>query len=80
MIDSDATGSQHYMNCMQLDVQSDGTDFPANEYMVAFPGAYKKDDPGIKIDIWWPLPLAEDYQVSHQSHFVSNVAPSLTVF
>lgn len=51
------------MNCMQLDVQSDGTDFPSDEYLVSFPGAYSKDDPGLLIDIWWPRPLASSYIV-----------------
>lgn len=52
------------MECLQLDVQSDGTDFPSDDYMVAFPGAYRKDDPGLLINIWDPVPLASDYVVS----------------
>lgn len=62
-IDEGADGSQHYMQCLQLDVQSDGSDFPSDDYMVAFPGAYKKDDPGLHLNIWWPLPLKNEYIV-----------------
>lgn len=34
---------QHYPNCAQLTVTGDGENFPSEEYMVSFPGAYSYD-------------------------------------
>jgi hypothetical protein len=40
---------QHYPNCAQLTVTGDGDDFPEDDYLVSFPGAYSNDDPGLAI-------------------------------
>lgn len=34
---------QHYPNCAQLTVTGDGDDFPEDDYLVSFPGAYSND-------------------------------------
>lgn len=47
------------MQCIQFNVQSSGEAFPLEEEMVSFPGAYETDDPGLVLNIWWPLPLKE---------------------
>lgn len=47
------------MQCIQFNVQSSGEAFPLKEEMVSFPGAYETDDPGLVLNIWWPLPLKE---------------------
>ncbi|KAG9231074.1 glycoside hydrolase family 61 protein [Amylocarpus encephaloides] len=38
--------TQWYMECAQLEVTGDGKQVPGEEYLVAFPGAYKESDPG----------------------------------
>nr|QDV60868.1 LPMO9D [Malbranchea cinnamomea] len=49
-------GAQLYMECAQIGVV--GGSGTANPSTVAFPGAYKADDPGITVNIYWP-PLEE---------------------
>jgi hypothetical protein len=50
--------------CHQFEITGSGTDFPDDKYLVAFPGAYKKDDPGLAINIHYPkcmcVPLAQN--------------------
>lgn len=58
----DEKGAQHYMQCIQFDVQSDGDAFPVEDELVAFPGAYSGDEPGLTLDIW-DMPV-ENYTVS----------------
>ncbi|KAF1947550.1 glycoside hydrolase [Clathrospora elynae] len=38
-----------YPNCAQLEVQGEGESFPADNFLVKFPGAYSTSDPGIAI-------------------------------
>jgi len=45
-------GAQFYLECAQINVVGSGTESPAG---VAFPGAYAPTDPGITIDIYWPV-------------------------
>lgn len=40
------------MQCLQFDVQSDGDAFPDENQLVAFPGAYSEDEPGLNTDVW----------------------------
>ncbi|PVF98303.1 hypothetical protein CPB86DRAFT_362987 [Serendipita vermifera] len=49
-------GSQHYISCAQLNVTGGGSASPSP--LVAFPGAYSPSDPGILINIYWPVPTS----------------------
>ncbi|KAF9053835.1 hypothetical protein BDZ89DRAFT_1056390 [Hymenopellis radicata] len=43
-------GVEFYPSCLQLNVTGDGTDEPADDDLVAFPGGYTDDDPGLLVD------------------------------
>jgi len=47
-------GAQFYISCGQINVTGGGSGTPGP--LVAFPGAYKPTDPGILIDIYYPVP------------------------
>ncbi|KAL2812547.1 glycoside hydrolase [Aspergillus cavernicola] len=47
-------GAQFYISCGQLTVSGGGSGSPSP--LVAFPGAYSPTDPGILINIYWPVP------------------------
>ncbi|KAL2158743.1 hypothetical protein VTH06DRAFT_3934 [Thermothelomyces fergusii] len=49
-------GAQFYISCAQLDVTGGGSTEPSQK--VAFPGAYSPTDPGILININWPIPTS----------------------
>jgi hypothetical protein len=49
-------GAQFYLSCGQLEVIGGGSTAPKN--LVAFPGAYKATDPGILININYPVPTS----------------------
>jgi hypothetical protein len=49
-------GAQFYLSCAQLDVTGGGSTTPTN--LAAFPGAYKATDPGILININYPIPTS----------------------
>jgi hypothetical protein len=51
-----AGGAQFYISCAQLQVTGGGSTEPPNK--VAFPGAYSASDPGIQININWPVPTS----------------------
>jgi hypothetical protein len=51
-----AGGAQFYIGCAQLSVKGSGTYVPSS--LVSLPGAYKASDPGIEIDIWYPVPTS----------------------
>ncbi|KAN0112518.1 glycoside hydrolase family 61 protein [Hyaloscypha variabilis] len=51
---SGLNGAQFYISCGQLSVTGGGAGTPSP--LVAFPGAYKATDPGIKLDIYYPVP------------------------
>ncbi|TVY24285.1 putative endo-beta-1,4-glucanase D [Lachnellula hyalina] len=53
---SSAGGAQFYISCGQVDVTGGGTGTPTD--LVAFPGAYKATDPGILINIYYPVPTS----------------------
>jgi cellulase len=47
-------GAQFYPNCVQLEVEGDGTvELPEG---VSFPGAYSYEDPGVVYDVNSSLP------------------------
>ncbi|KAG8928756.1 hypothetical protein FRC02_006503 [Tulasnella sp. 418] len=46
-------GAQFYMECAQINITGGGS---ANPSTVSFPGAYSGTDPGIKINIYNPVP------------------------
>lgn len=48
-------GAQLYMECAQIAVTGGGNGNPAT---VSFPGAYKGTDPGIKFQLYWPVPTS----------------------
>ncbi|KAF2110125.1 glycoside hydrolase [Lophiotrema nucula] len=47
-------GAQFYISCAQLKVTGGGSGSPSP--LVSFPGAYKASDPGILINIYYPVP------------------------
>jgi hypothetical protein len=49
-------GAQFYISCGQLSVTGGGSTQPQN--LVAFPGAYSATDPGILININYPVPTS----------------------
>lgn len=49
-------GAQFYISCGQLSVAGGGSTQPADK--VAFPGAYNATDPGILINIDYPVPTS----------------------
>lgn len=54
---SAAGGAQFYISCAQISVTGgSGTYSPKNQ--VAFPGAFPATDPGIMINIYYPVPTS----------------------
>lgn len=53
---SSAGGAQFYISCAQIKVTGGGNGNPSP--LVSFPGAYKADDPGIKLNIYYPVPTS----------------------
>jgi len=49
-------GAQFYISCAQIKVTGGGNGSPTG--LVAFPGAYKASDPGIMINIYYPVPTS----------------------
>ncbi|KAI1465365.1 glycoside hydrolase family 61 protein [Daldinia caldariorum] len=49
-------GAQLYISCGQLTVTGGGSKTPTN--LVSFPGAYKATDPGLLINIYYPVPTS----------------------
>ncbi|KAI1323419.1 glycoside hydrolase family 61 protein [Xylariaceae sp. FL0255] len=49
-------GAQFYLSCGQLTVTGGGSTMPTD--LVAFPGAYSATDPGILINIYYPIPTS----------------------
>ncbi|CAN8101607.1 unnamed protein product [Discula destructiva] len=47
-------GAQFYLSCAQISI-SGGTG-TAKPTMFSFPGAYSAEDPGILINLYWPIP------------------------
>ncbi|KAL4916746.1 glycoside hydrolase [Aspergillus aurantiobrunneus] len=47
-------GAQFYLSCAQVTVSGGGNGSPAP--LVAFPGAYSPTDPGIMLNIYYPVP------------------------
>jgi len=49
-------GAQFYISCAQVKVTGGGSGSPSP--LVSFPGAYKATDPGILINIYYPVPTS----------------------
>jgi len=49
-------GAQFYISCAQITVTGSGSGSPSPT--IVFPGGYKSNDPGILIDIWYPIPTS----------------------
>ncbi|KAL5442495.1 hypothetical protein PMIN07_010831 [Paraphaeosphaeria minitans] len=49
-------GAQFYLSCAQIDVVGGGSQTPTD--LAAFPGAYRASDPGILININYPVPTS----------------------
>jgi hypothetical protein len=47
-------GAQFYISCAQVTVTNGGTGTPGP--LVSIPGVYTGEEPGILIDIYWPIP------------------------
>lgn len=50
---SQPNGAQFYLSCAQVTVTGGGSGTPGP--LVSFPGAYKATDPGILIQIYYPV-------------------------
>ncbi|KAK8107393.1 fungal cellulose binding domain-containing protein [Apiospora kogelbergensis] len=48
-------GAQFYLSCAQIKVEGGGSSKPAG---VSFPGAYNAEDPGIKFNLYYPVPTS----------------------
>lgn len=53
---SEVGGAQFYIGCAQIDVTGSGSGTPAPT--VSLPGAYTGTEPGIQINIYWPIPTS----------------------
>ncbi|KAK0120063.1 hypothetical protein ONS95_011476 [Cadophora gregata] len=53
---SAAGGAQFYISCGQINVTGGGSGTPGP--LVAFPGAYKATDPGLMLNIYYPVPTS----------------------
>nr|QDV60872.1 LPMO9H [Malbranchea cinnamomea] len=53
---SSVNGAQFYLSCAQLTVTGGGNGNPGP--LVSFPGAYSPTDPGLLINIYWPIPTS----------------------
>ncbi len=47
---NDVDGVEFYPSCLQLNVTGDGTEEPADDDLVEFPGGYTDDDPGLLVN------------------------------
>ncbi|KAF8473281.1 glycoside hydrolase, partial [Kalaharituber pfeilii] len=52
----EVNGAQFYPMCANLEISGNGDGVPSET--VKFPGAYKSDDPGIFLNIYWPVPTS----------------------
>ncbi|OJD38678.1 glycosyl hydrolase family 61 [Diplodia corticola] len=51
---SEVAGAQFYISCAQIKVTGSGSGSPAPT--VKIPGVYTGEEPGLKINIYWPIP------------------------
>lgn len=51
---SSVGGAQFYISCAQIKVEGGGNGNPGPK--VSFPGAYKATDPGVQVNIYYPVP------------------------
>ena len=67
---SAAGGAQFYISCGQINVTGGGSGNPGP--LVAFPGAYKATDPGLMINIYYPI-VSFDFVIAKASDIETNV-------
>ncbi|KAG9011395.1 hypothetical protein FRB90_007340 [Tulasnella sp. 427] len=48
--------AQFYISCAQVHVFGTGTSSPTTTSLVSIPGVYTGNEPGLLINIWWPIP------------------------
>lgn len=53
---SEPGGAQFYISCGQVNVSGGGNGSPSPT--VEFPGAYMEDDPGLMLNIYYPIPTS----------------------
>jgi hypothetical protein len=51
---SGTNGAQLYISCAQVKVSGGSGSYSPN--LMSFPGAYSPNDPGLLINIYWPVP------------------------
>lgn len=56
---SSAGGAQFYISCAQITVTGGGSGTPGPT--ISLPGGYKATDPGILINIYYPIPTSYKY-------------------
>ena len=61
---SEGSGPQFYIHCFNLDISGDGKEVPKG---VKFPGGYKRDDPGVKFNLYRGGQADRDNYVSIRS-------------
>ncbi|KAF8606739.1 hypothetical protein BDV93DRAFT_488617 [Ceratobasidium sp. AG-I] len=67
-------GAQFYMECAQINVTGGGSASPAT---VSFPGAYSGTDPGVKINIYYPV--VTNYTIPGPRPFTCDGSTATTV-
>lgn len=66
---SSINGAQFYISCGQITVTGGGSGTPGP--LVAFPGAYSATDPGLLIDIYYPIVSVNN--ISHSEGYTSRL-------
>lgn len=74
---SAAGGAQFYISCGQINVTGGGSGNPGP--LVAFPGAYKATDPGLMINIYYPI-VSFDFVIAKASDIETNVYSAHLVY
>lgn len=54
-------GAQFYLSCAQIRVTGGGSTQPPTSALTSFPGAYTANDPGVRLNIYYPVP--QNYRV-----------------
>ncbi|KAK8156896.1 glycosyl hydrolase family 61-domain-containing protein [Phyllosticta citribraziliensis] len=49
-------GAQFYISCAQISVEGTATDAPAGDFVAKIPGVYTGNEPGIMLNIYYPVP------------------------
>ncbi|KAK8250417.1 glycosyl hydrolase family 61-domain-containing protein [Phyllosticta capitalensis] len=72
-------GAQFYISCAQLSVESDATTAaPAGDFVAKIPGVYTGNEPGIMLNIYYPVPT--NYTMPGPAIWPSGSAAHSAVF